>query len=426
MIRRAYENRIYPTEEQAIILLRWEGSLRFLWNLANEQYMQAFSRCRVDRHWPTAMSQMYELTPLRDDLPWLADVPRDACNQVLIRLDQAWQRYFLHLAEKPQFKCKYRDAVSICSPDTRSFRVEGEGRLTNLIFFKTMLGGPIKIRQHRPTEGKVKSCTITRDVDQWFASFSCEIEVPDPLPSTLPAVAIDRGVTDLLADSNGRCVENPRCFKKGRDKLAALQADAANKGKGSKNKGKAKVKVARQHRKIRRQREAVLHRESLYYAKNHGTVVIERLDIGAMTASASGTVEEPGTNVAQKRGLNRAILDSGWGEFARMTEYKLIPRGGNVEKVSAYKSSITCGECGKVHPASRNGKLFHCVFCGHEDDADVNAAKVLLKRRRTDGVGLTGAARPRKQLRVVRRGTRRITVGKHQGSTPEAPAVKPG
>jgi hypothetical protein len=55
---------------------------------------------------------------------------------------------------------------------------------------------------------------------------------------------------------------------------------------------------------------------------------LEDLRISKMTESAKGTIESPGINVAAKSGLNRRILDQGWGEFRRQLEYKLAWKGG--------------------------------------------------------------------------------------------------
>lgn len=87
LIRRGFRYRIYPTPEQETRLRCWEGTLRALWNLANEQrriYLQRHARM------PTAFDQINQLTELRADVSWLADVPRNACAQVLVDLDLAW------------------------------------------------------------------------------------------------------------------------------------------------------------------------------------------------------------------------------------------------------------------------------------------------------------------------------------------------
>jgi putative transposase len=239
---------------------------------------------------------------------------------------------------------------------------------------------------------------------------SYEIEIDDPPLKTEPRIGLDRGVVNLIANSDGERVPAPRTHKNALPQLRRAQRQTAKKKKGSENQKKTRVRENRLHRKARRQRDAVLHRESLRYAKSHGTVVLERLNIQSMTKSAKGTVEEPGRNVAAKSGLNRGILDAGWGKFGETLAYKLEERGGQVISVDAAYTSQTCSACGAVAAASRKSQSeFVCVVCGHQDHADVNAAKVILSRGTHGGAvcGGPGArGRPTKQkLRVVRRGS---------------------
>ena len=94
-----------------------------------------------------------------------------------------------------------------------------------------------------------------------------------------------------------------------------------------------------------------------------------------MTASAAGTVEEPGKGVRQKAGLNKAILDQGWGEFRRQLGYKQVWRGGWMLEVPAPYTSQTCPECGYVTAENRTSQsVFRCVSCGHAANADDVAA----------------------------------------------------
>jgi putative transposase len=162
---------------------------------------------------------------------------------------------------------------------------------------------------------------------------------------------------------------------------------------------------------VRRQRDHHLHVLSAHYAKHHGVVVVEDLNIRGMTKSAAGTKESPGKNVAAKAGLNRAIVDAGWGRFAMMLDYKLKWRGGVLLKVPAHHSSQTCAECEHVDVGSRMSQArFVCTSCGHEANADVNAARVLLRRgiHGAAACGGVSARKPAKQeLRVARRGPRR-------------------
>ena len=128
-------------------------------------------------------------------------------------------------------------------------------------------------------------------------------------------------------------------------------------------------------------RKNFLHEKTTAIANNHGVVVLEALKVRSMSASAKRTTAEPGKMVRQKAGLNRAILDQGWGGFRIMLGYKLAERGGVVIEVPAAYTSQTCAECGVVDARSRLDQArFVCTACGHEVHADTNAAIIILKR----------------------------------------------
>lgn len=386
---RNFRFRVYPTPVQEARLLAWEGGLRFLWNIANEQRLIGVAR--TDKRYPTAYDQMSELTDLRAELSWLADVPRNLCGQLLTELDKAWQRCFKRLARAPRWKRKSGDAIGLCEPHPKVWRLDG----ANVRFPKI---GNIRAVIHRPLEGKPKTCTIRRDGDQWFALIVCEIDTSDPAPRVDPVVAIDRGVVNAVADSDGVIVQSPRFFASAMKRLARAQRAVSRRKKGSKNREKAKRKVARIHRKTRRQREHFVHNLSSAYAKSHGTVVVEKLQIGNMARA--------------NRGFARGILDAGWGKFVEYVRYKLAWSGGTLVEVPAAYSSQTCNGCGYVAKENRvSQSSFKCVSCGLTEHADLNAALVLKQRFHTPGNpwcqpvegSPLGAPRSRKRVGVARR-----------------------
>lgn len=404
MIRhRAYRYRIYPTPEQEARILLWQHGLRFLWNLCHEQRLMALRRW--EPRYTTYYDQTAELTVLRRECKWLAEIPYDVCAGVLRSLDLAWQRCFKKLSNEPRWKKKGRDSavVSAVSDHARELL-----RLNGLHFPKL---GTIRTIQHRPCVGRQLSATISNDCGQWFASIAVEQEVSDPTPRIGPVVAIDRGVVNAFADSDGGVVVNPRFAEHAARKLAHAQRAVSRRKKGSRNREKAKQRVAVIQRKVRRQRDHFLHVQSNRYANSHGVVVLESLGVQRMMKSAGGTVERPGRNVKAKSGLNRSIAGVGWSRFAGYLRYKLEATGGRIEEVPAAYSSQTCAVCAHASPENRKTQSeFVCVSCGHHENADVNAAKVLLSRR-TDGVAVCGglvlAGRPVKQkLRTAK--SRRI------------------
>jgi len=399
LIRKAFLYRVYPTTKQVERLGAWEGALRFLWNLALEQRRMGLARPRDERVFVTAFDQINQLTELRAALPWLADVPRNVCAELLVSLDKAWSRCFKRLAKAPRFKRRGRDELGFTEPHPKSWRLDG----STLRFPKL---GNLRAVIHRPLEGKPKTCTLRREGNQWLASILCEIEVADPVQRTGPVIALDRGVVNAVATSDGDIVRAPRHLEVSAKRLARAQRTVSRRKKGSKNREKAKARVSVLHRKVRRQREHFLHGLTTKMAKSHGIVVVEKLQVKAMTASAAGTLEEPGRNVRQKAGLNRAILGVGWGRMVEMLGYKLGWSGGTLVEVPAAYSSQTCSSCGGVDAESRASQsVFCCTSCGYRDHADLNAAKVLKSRGNPSALLASGSVRTasKKRLRVARR-----------------------
>ena len=147
--------------------------------------------------------------------------------------------------------------------------------------------------------------------------------------------------------------------------------------------------------RVARRRRDALHKLSRRLATQHGLVAIEALDVKAMTRTAHGTLATPGKCVRAKAGLNREILERGWGELRRQLAYTTAWYGATLVEVDPRNTSQTCSVCGSVDPASRETQArFRCTACGRSDNADVNAARVILARalERSAG-GLSVAAR---------------------------------
>jgi len=370
---KGFRYRIYPTKHQIKLLSEWEDALRFLWNLAHEQRIHYLNRPKCDRVYLSAFDQMKQLTELRhtEGFEWLDKVPRSVCSQLLLNLEEAWKRYFDKISDKPDWKRKGIDVIGITESSRKGWKLAGDWLQFPKLYRKNKPGRPrgynkVKVVVHRPLEGAPSSCTIKRDTDQWFASIHTEVVVDAPTPVSVPVVAIDRGIINAAADSDGNIIKSPRFYEKTMRKLKRSQQSVSRKKKGSKNREKAKLKVAKVHQKVRRQREHFVHGLSHNYAKSHGVVILE--DLALMKMIQSGSF------------FARGILDSGFGMLAKQLDYKLRWAGGILEKVQAEYSSQTCSQCGHIDPLSRNGEDFSCTKCGHKDHADVNAAKVLKSR----------------------------------------------
>jgi putative transposase len=219
-----------------------------------------------------------------------------------------------------------------------------------------------------------------------------EIEAPEQT-NDLPAVGIDRGIAQTITLSTGEHMRVPDQARH-RQRIASARRAMARSRKGSARRRAKKAFVARLASKARRVRQDWCHRTTTDIASRFGVVAVEALNIRAMTASAAGTAAEPRKGVRQKAALNRSILEQCWGQFARQLDYKLSERGGVLISVPAAYTSQTCASCGVVDARSRQSQaVFKCVACDHTDNADVNAAKEILRR----STALTGVEGCRKR-----------------------------
>ncbi len=243
--------------------------------------------------------------------------------------------------------------------------------------------GTIKVYTHRPIVGEVKNAmSITRIGKHWYLNIAVDVS-EDSLrkrPATGAMVGIDRGVISTVATSDGELISNPRHYRRSEAQLADKQRALSQCKRGSKRRKEVAAQVGAIHRKIRNQRRDFLHKLSNSLVNDYDFIALEKLKIENMTKTAKGTIEEPGTNVAQKTGLNKSILDAGWGILHDMIEYKAEEAGAHVTLVDPKHTSMMCFKCKHIEAGNRVGEQFECLSCGHKDHADINAAKNILQR----------------------------------------------
>lgn len=381
-LRKANTYRLYPTPEQARAMAQTAGACRFVYNLGLEQRRDWWRLYKANTgHAISFPGQCRELTALRAEVGWLKDAPIHPLQQALRDLDRAYQNFFTGRAAYPTLR-KRGVNDSFRFPDPTSLRVERTGKSAGRI--KLPKFGWIAVRGWYALPGAISNITISLRAGQWFAAVQWELEVEEPVPQARPAIGIDMGVAVFAALSDGTFIAPANHGKKALRALRKAQRSLARKKRGSANRRKAVQCVARIHQRVANARKDFLHKHSTIIAKNHGRVVVEALQVRAMSASASGTAETPGSMVRQKAGLNRAILDQGWSMFRTMLAYKLAERGGVLVEVPAAYTSQTCAACGIVDAASRIDQArFVCTACGHTANADFNAAINI--KRRADG-----------------------------------------
>jgi putative transposase len=232
--------------------------------------------------------------------------------------------------------------------------------------------GHVRVHQHRPVQGRVKTITLKREGRRWYVVLSCDDVPACPLPAAGREVGVDVGVTRFATVSDGEIIASPRFTRESADELAAAQRSLARKNRGSANRRRAKAKVAQVHRRIRNRRADFHHKTARALVRECDVIALEDLRIANMVRSASGTLEKPGTNVAAKSGLNRSILDAGWGQFTSILIGKAEEAGRRIVLVDPRHTSINCHQCGARCTRPRQ----ETVICPEHGaiDADVNGA----------------------------------------------------
>jgi len=374
-IRKAFKFRLKVSTETNQKLANYAGGCRFVWNKA-----LALNLDRLNKKQPIlrydALDFWSKLWKQSDEYGFLKDLPSQVLQQKLMDLDKAFKDAFdknQPFKRIPVFKRKGQ-SDSIRYP--QSFKIEQEA---NRIFLPKI--GWVRYRNSRKIVGTPKNITISRKGKHWYALIQVEYEANILEHKSMSAVGIDMGVKRFATLSDGSFIEPLNSFKKSAEKLATLQRKLKHKKKFSKNWQKQKAKITKHHEQIANARRDYLHKKSTEICENQAVICIEDLKIKNMSKSAKLK------NVKQKSGLNKSILDQGWGMFFDMLTYKQEWNGGIVIKVPPHHTSQTCPSCHHVAKENRLTQAeFVCIECGYKNNADVVGAINVLTR------GLSGAS----------------------------------
>lgn len=386
----AFRYQLMPTGEEERKMRQFAGCARYVFNKALR--IQIAEREKTGRKLSGYAALCRMLTEWRnsEETAWLADAPVHVAQQALRNLEAAWSKHFESLkklkrgeiklnevVEPPRFKKKHKARQSFRYPDPKQFRIEQHN---NRLFLPKL--GWVRYRNSRAIDGAPSNVTVSCDSGcKWFVSIQTERETKRPVHPADSIVGIDLGVVRFATLSNGEVIRPVNSLKKKEKLLKRYQRMMARRVPFSNNWKKAKAKAASVHRKIANVRNDFLHKTTTSISKNHAIAVIEDLQVRNMSKSAVGTRENPGRSVKQKSGLNRSILDQGWGEFRRQLQYKQDWRGGWMLAVSPHRTSQECPRCHYISACNRKTQaLFLCVQCGYAGNADDVSAINILSR----------------------------------------------
>jgi IS605 OrfB family transposase len=359
---------------------------RAVWNTGLEQRREYRRRGA----WVGYVQQTREMAEAKAEQSWLKAAPSQVLQQTLQDLDKACRT---HGAFGVRWKSKQRWQPSFRFPTPDRFSVERLGRKRARVRLPKF--GWVTFRWSRPLGGSAKSATVSRDGNYWYISFLVETGTSGPtLSLERGRVGVDRGVVTLAATSDGRFFDRRFITPGEAERYRRLQQQLARTQKGSKRRKACQAKLRVIMRRVRDRRQDFHAQAACEVVDGNALVVFERLNITGMTATARGSVAEPGARIRQKSGLNRSILDKGWHSFELAVRNRARRTGAMVHTVNPAHTSTTCPVCGHVHPDNRKSQArFVCTACGHKEHADTVGAKNTLAR----GHAGHRAWRPRRQ-----------------------------
>jgi putative transposase len=240
--------------------------------------------------------------------------------------------------------------------------------------------GAVKLKLHRPVEGRIKTMAFKREADGWYVVLSCDLGEVAVVPSANPAVGIDLGLKAFLTTSDGESVAPPKFSRAAHRKLRRAQRHLSRCQQGSRRRQQAKARVARLHQHIGNQRRDWHHKTALGLVRQYGTIAHETLNIQGLARTR----------------LAKSTLDAGWRQFLGLLAHKAEGAGVSVVAVDARNTTQACSGCGRLPavPLTLRDRVYHCASCGYTADRDLNAALNIRNRLRWSRQALTGAVAP--------------------------------
>lgn len=371
---KAIAYRIYPTTKQ-------KGKLEWTFRRCCELYNAALQeRIGAYKKFGTTLSNFTQQKSLKDIKlqdcrPEYKDIDSQVLKSVIVKLDEAYKGFFARVKKGeagnkgfPKF-LKSRYYSSICYPTSNSNGIQGVKFLDNQKIRLNAVG-EVRIKLHKPLEGKLCTLTIKKDVDKWFAIFVVKIEKPEHLPTTGLVCGIDLGLKDFVTIYDGtetEVVEPLKAYREAEKKLRIAQRKVARRqgGKGVKSSNrreKAKNILAKHHQTIRNQRKDFIYQNVSKLVNKYDVICIENLNVAAMSQGLK---------------LGKSVNDSGMGMFKVWLKHKAEEAGKIVVEVDRwYPSSKLCAECGyKNKELKLSDRTWTCPSCNTVLQRDENAAR---------------------------------------------------
>ena len=363
-MKKSFRYRIYPNKKQEVKMERTLGTCRHTYNnaLAERNEQSKFNRLEKSFDvfpwgYPEYIdydNQAGKLSATKTDFQ--KEVHSQVLQNVLKRVEKSFRNMSIGFGH-PRFKGRNR---------YNSFTYPGSGFSLKDNKLSLSKIGLIPIILHRsiPPETKIKTCTIKKDIDQWYVTFSCDIDIPIPTIEIKTTMGIDVGLTDLLSLKNGENIKPPKFLRLSEKRLSREQIKLSKKKPKSHNRNKQRVILSKVHRKIRNQRKDFAHKTSRMLVDRFDLIAFEDLNINGML---------------KNHNLSKSISDASWYQLQMFTTYKAEWAGKKVEQCNPSGTSQTC-ICGQRVPKDLSVRIHNCPSCGLTTNRDQMSATIILDR----------------------------------------------
>lgn len=325
------------------------GATRFIYNLAKEtkeeSYKKGLKLSAFD------LSNQFTQCKKEKGFEWLKNIPSQTSQGIIERMDNSFMRFFKG-AGYPKWASK-RKWKSIPFKEIKQIHNN---------FFKLPKLGIVKVFNPKLIKGKLKTAQIVKECDGYYLKIQVEVEKIQ-FKKDHKDLGIDRGLTQFIVTSDSEFIENPRINIREEKKLRVLNRKLSRAKKDSKGRLKIINQLQKLYLKRKRQRLDFLHKLTTKLGNKYSIIYLENLKVGKMI---------------QDKNYSKGISDVGWYKFEELLGYKT-----KVIKINPSYTSQECSKCNYIHRGNRlTQSEFNCIKCGHKENADLNASKIILTRGR--------------------------------------------
>jgi putative transposase len=355
-MKKAFKYRIYPNKAQRALFQATFGCCRFVYNKTLDIRKTAYA---MDKTQLSEFDLIKKIKPLKEEFPWLRDVPAVCLPQAVGDMNDAFRDFFKSGKGYPKFKTKHRSRKSCRFPGQSCAVLQDISRL------KLPKLGLVKYKKDREFIGTLRHIVITQESNgKYYASCLVDtgVEAPNPKPvEASTTVGIDLGLKDFIVTSDGCKMPNPRFYVTIDHSIARLQKHEARKMKGSKRRARIRLKINKLYSKKRNLIKNYIYHVVKTLLRESQTLVMENLNIVGMVKNHS---------------LAKSIQNVCWGELRRVLEYKSQWLGHNLIFIDRWAPSTkTCSHCGFHNSTlTLSDRSWTCPGCGTHHDRDINAA----------------------------------------------------